>query len=133
MDTSQELRIIKKYPNRRLYDTQTCRYITLEKVKELVLNYISFKVIDVKTNKEVTQAVLFQIIYEQETEFSPILTHTILENMIRFYGHPLQQTVSQFFEQSFKNLTQQNMTAWEMLFNKFTAAFKQNSNKNDEF
>ncbi len=103
---STKPRIIKKYPNRRLYDTQTCSYITLHAVKEIVLNHIPFKVIDVKTDQDVTQAILLQIIHDHENTSASIFTTELLQNLIRFYGHPLQKDLSQWLEHSFQFLAQ---------------------------
>lgn len=100
----QNMRIIKKYPNRRLYDTEISSYITLDEVKSLVLNHTPLKVVDAKTDEEVTNIVLLQIINELETGHTPIFTTEILQNMIRFYGNPLQNMMSQFLEQSFSYL-----------------------------
>ena len=97
----QNVRMIKKYPNRRLYDTEISSYITLDEVKTLVLNHVAFKVVDAKTEEDVTDVVLLQIINEQEAGQSPIFTTAILQNMIRFYGNPLQKPMSEFLEKSF--------------------------------
>jgi polyhydroxyalkanoate synthesis repressor PhaR len=94
----KQLRIIKKYPNRRLYDTETSCYITLEKVKDLVLDHVNFQVIDTKTDEDVTNTVLFQIINEQEQHGIPIFSKELLQNLIRFYGNSLQATMSQYLE-----------------------------------
>ena len=93
-----KIRIIKKYPNRRLYDTEISSYITLEEVKALVLKHVNFCVIDSKTAKDMTNNILLQIISEQENNGSPIFTKEILQNIIRFYGDDLQATVSQYLE-----------------------------------
>lgn len=92
-------RLIKKYPNRRLYDTAISKYITLEEIKELVARHIQFKVADAKTEEDVTNQVLLQVINEQEAkQSSAILTAEILRNIIRFYDSPLQHAVSQYLE-----------------------------------
>lgn len=102
-----QLRIIKKYPNRRLYDTEVSRYITLDEVKELVIQQIKFKIIDARTEQDMTNYVLLQIISEQEAGHSPIFTTEILQNMIRFYGNPLQKTMRHFLEDSFSQFSDQ--------------------------
>lgn len=94
-------RIIKKYPNRRLYDTEVSSYITVDEIKDLVLNHVPFKVLDAKTTENVTDIVLLQIINEQEAGQAPLFTTEILQGMIRFYGNPLQKTMSQFLEKNF--------------------------------
>lgn len=114
----QELRIIKRYPNRRLYDTATSCYITLDEVQELVLKQIKFKIIDNDTNEDLTSYVLLQIISEQENGRLPIFTTEILENIIRFYGNPLQKNMSQFLEKCFSTFTDQK--------NRFQESVKEN-------
>ena len=94
----EESRLIKKYPNRRLYDTEISRYITLDEIKVLVTQQIPFKVIDGRTSEDVTNHVLIQILAQEETSQSPLFTTTTLKNLIRCYGHPLQQAVSQMLE-----------------------------------
>lgn len=93
-------RMIKKYSNRRLYDTEISRYITLDEVKELVINNISFQIIDAKTNEDMTNHVLLQIISEQESHAMPIFTTEVLQNIIRFYGNSLQGVMSNYLEKS---------------------------------
>ncbi|MEM1244552.1 MAG: polyhydroxyalkanoate synthesis repressor PhaR [Pseudomonadota bacterium] len=95
------MRIIKKYPNRRLYDTELSQYVKLTDIKKLVLSHIDFKTIDTRTDKEVTNSILLQIINEEESEQLPIFTTTMLKNMIRLYGSPLQKLISQFLEKNF--------------------------------
>lgn len=101
-----EVRIIKKYPNRRLYDTVISSYITLDEIKELVLNNIPLKVIDARTDEDVTNTILLQIINDQENEHTPIFTTTVLQSIIRFYGNPLQKMMSQFLEKSLDAFTE---------------------------
>ena len=84
------VRVIKKYPNRRLYDTDTSSYITLAEVKSLVMDSESFVVRDAKTNEDLTRSILLQIILEEETAGVPIFTEQVLANIIRFYGHAMQ-------------------------------------------
>lgn len=84
------VRVLKKYPNRRLYDTATSTYITLAQVKQLVLQAQPFVVRDAKTDENITRSILLQIILEEEASGSPIFTETVLANIIRFYGHALQ-------------------------------------------
>ena len=84
------MRVLKKYPNRRLYDTATSSYITLAQVKELVMQAKPFVVRDAKTGEELTRSILLQIILEEEAGGSPIFTEAVLRNIIRFYGHTMQ-------------------------------------------
>ncbi len=101
-ECSPEVRIIKKYPNRRLYDTQISSYITLRDIKELVMSYIEFKVIDARTKEDLTRCTLMQLIAEEETNGNPILTPDILKEFIRFYGDSMQAMMSRFLEHSVK-------------------------------
>jgi len=95
-------RIIKKYPNRRLYDTKTSCYITLRDIKELVVSYSDFKVIDARTKEDLTRCTLMQLITEEETNRNPILTPEILKEFVRFYGDSMQAMMSRFLEHSVK-------------------------------
>ncbi len=90
--------LIKKYANRRLYDTQKSAYITLEDLKQYVLNFIPFIVIDAKTKQDVTKSSLIQIIFELEATHNPLFTEETLEYIIRFYGNPLQSTFREYLE-----------------------------------
>jgi polyhydroxyalkanoate synthesis repressor PhaR len=98
--TMSEPRVIKKYPNRRLYDTATSKYITLEDVRRLVLDGAQFVVRDAKTDEDITRSVLLQIIAEQEAAGQPIFTIPILTQIIRFYGDAVQGLASEFLQRS---------------------------------
>ena len=93
-------RIIKKYPNRRLYDTETSAYITLAEVKDLVLQYKDFQVQDAKTGQDLTRAILLQIILEEESGGVPMFTTDMLANIIRYYGHAMQGLMGSYLERS---------------------------------
>ncbi|MBV1908172.1 MAG: polyhydroxyalkanoate synthesis repressor PhaR [Kangiellaceae bacterium] len=99
---ASETRIIKKYPNRRLYDTHISSYITLQDIKELVMSYCDFKVIDAKTKDDLTRCTLMQLIAEEESNGSPILSADILQEFVRFYGDSMQAMMSRFLEHSVK-------------------------------
>ena len=101
-EASPKPRIIKKYPNRRLYDTEISSYITLQDIKELVMSYNDFKVIDAKTKEDLTRCTLMQLIAEEETNGNPILTSEILKEFVRFYGDSMQAMMSRFLEHSVK-------------------------------
>jgi len=93
-------RIIKKYPNRRLYDTETSTYITLAEVKDLVLQYREFQVQDAKTGDDLTRAILLQIILEEESGGVPMFSTDMLANIIRYYGHSMQGLMGSYLERS---------------------------------
>ncbi|MEZ5537301.1 MAG: polyhydroxyalkanoate synthesis repressor PhaR [Thiolinea sp.] len=95
-----DTRIIKKYPNRRLYDTHQSRYITLSNVRELVMDETPFQVIDRQTGEDITRSILLQIIMEQETGGEPLFSTDILAQFIRNYGVTTQQGFTSFLEQS---------------------------------
>lgn len=95
-----DARVIKKYPNRRLYDTAISRYITLEDVRQLVLDGRPFKVIDKRTQEDITRSILLQVIAEQEQGGEPIFKTDMLKQIIRFYGDPMQGTISRYLELS---------------------------------
>ncbi|MDP4910701.1 MAG: polyhydroxyalkanoate synthesis repressor PhaR [Pseudomonadales bacterium] len=95
------MREFKKYPNRRLYDIQQSKYVTVEDIRQIVLTGESIVVRDSKSDKDLTRTVLLQIIAEQEDEgHQPILTNRVLEQLIRFYGAPMQSVVGRYIEQS---------------------------------
>ena len=94
------IRIIKKYPNRRLYDTQTSTYITVTDVKQLVLDQEDFKVVDAKSNDDLTRAILLQIILDEESGGKPIFSANVLSNIIRFYGHAMQGMMGMYLEKN---------------------------------
>lgn len=104
MSTKQKangVRILRKYTNRRLYDTSRSCYVTLEDVKELVLSSEPFQVLDSKSGQDLTRNILMQIISEQEAEgHGTLLTNQVLQQLIRFYGDSMQGMMSQYLEQS---------------------------------
>lgn len=99
---SEEMRLIKKYPNRRLYDTTSSAYITLGDVKDLVLKHQNFKVLDAKTDEDLTRSILLQIILEEETGGLPIFTPDLLSELIRFYGNAMQGMFGKYLETNLK-------------------------------
>jgi len=106
---SQSVRIIKKYPNRRLYDTQTSSYITLLDVKTLVLAHEDFQVVDAKSAEDLTRGVLLQIILEEEAGAVPMFSSDMLSQIIRFYGHAMQGMMGNYLEknlEAFNEITQ---------------------------
>ena len=95
-----EPRIIKKYPNRRLYDTEVSRYVTLEDVRSLVLQELPFQVRDARTNEDLTRSILLQIIMEQEADGEPMFSEQVLAKIIRSYGDSLQGMMASYLERS---------------------------------
>src|SRR5690606_15132604 len=99
-ESTPEPRLIKKYPNRRLYDTQTSTYITLTDVKQLVLDNENFKVVDAKSGEDLTRSILLQIILEEETGGVPMFSSAVLAQIIRFYGHAMQGVMGSYLEKN---------------------------------
>ena len=94
------VRVLKKYPNRRLYDTQTSSYITLADVKTMVLAGQAFEVRDAKTAEDLTRSILLQIILEEETGGVPMFSTVSLAQIIRFYGHSMQGVMGEYLEKN---------------------------------
>src|SRR5438270_6972483 len=95
-------RAIKQYPNRRLYDTANSGYITLADVKQMVLDFVDFQVIDAKSGTDLTRSILLQIILEEESAGMPMFSSEMLSQMIRFYGNALQGIMGNYMEQNVK-------------------------------
>ena len=98
-------RILKKYPNRRLYDTEISSYITLSDVKAMVLKGTSFEVRDAKTGEDLTRSILLQIILEEETGGVPMFSTSSLAQIIRFYGHAMQGMMGSYLEKNLQTFT----------------------------
>jgi polyhydroxyalkanoate synthesis repressor PhaR len=99
---SEPVRMIKKYPNRRLYDTANSGYITLADVKQMVLENIEFQVVDAKSGDDLTRSILLQIILDEESAGMPMFSSEMLSQMIRFYGTAQQTMMGQYMEQNVK-------------------------------
>ena len=97
---ADSVRLIKKYPNRRLYDTRTSAYITLADVKDLVLKNEKFQVVDAKSGDDLTRSILLQIILEEESTGSPMFTSDVLTQFIRFYGNAMQGMMGSYLERN---------------------------------
>ena len=145
-----DVRIIKKYPNRRLYDTEDSKYITLEDVKQLVLNGVDFCVKDVKSDEDLTRTILLQIISEQEHDGEPFFSTDLLTQIIRSYGESLQTVAGDYIQKSMElfleqqkqfqdaisadpltamsKMAEQNMKTWQDMQDSF---FKAAGLKND--
>lgn len=153
---TDKIRTIKKYPNRRLYDTEISSYITLEEVRQLVLDSEKFEVRDAKSGANLTRAVLLQIISEHEEKGQPMLSPELLSQIIRFYGDSLQGFMGPYLERSLQvfldqqqqfrtqlnsmmgqtpwsmlnDLTERNMDAWKSMQRGFIDEAKQNQSGN---
>ncbi len=110
-----EPRVIKKYPNRRLYDTVESRYITLADIRRLVIEKIDFVVIDKKSQEDITRAILLQVISEQEHQGEPLMSQDFLAQIIRSYGSAMQGFVGSYLEQSLKLLANQQQHARDQM------------------
>ncbi|MCG8486625.1 MAG: polyhydroxyalkanoate synthesis repressor PhaR [Chromatiales bacterium] len=148
-------RLIKKYPNRRLYDTEQSKYITLSQLRQLIVGGELIKVIDSTTEEDITRTILLQIILESESGGKPLFTANMLSQIIRFYGGTLQGIFGNYLEQSLglftaqqeqirknmgedpftamTNLAQNNMKLWtDMQKDFFTAAGFSNQKKEEK-
>src|SRR5246500_847129 len=97
-----QLRLIKKYPNRRLYDTTTSSYITLADVKQMVLKQEEFQVVDAKSGDDLTRQILLQIILEEESGGMPLFSSDLLSQLIRSYGNAMQGMMGSYLERNIK-------------------------------
>jgi len=99
------LRVIKKYPNRRLYDTATSSYITLAEVRQLVIDNVALVVRDAKSGDDLTRSILLQIILDEEAGGAPMFSEPALANIIRFYGHAMQGYMGVYLEKNVQAFT----------------------------
>ena len=147
-------RIIKKYPNRRLYDTEESKYITLSQLRQLIIQGEAIKVVDSTSEEDITRNILLQIILESESGGEPLFTANMLSQIIRFYGGTLQGMFGRYLEQSLSlftqqqeqfrqnlgedpfstmtNMAQQNMKMWTDLQKSFFNAAGMKPEKSDE-
>ena len=119
-DSSDNERLIKKYPNRRLYDTMDSRYITLDDARQMVIDNTAFKVVDQKTGEDLTRSILLQIIMEQENNNEPLFNSQILSEFIRNNSKTNRDYFSSFLQASMQLFTEQQGT----LVNQMDRAFK---------
>ena len=105
-DPKTAQRVIKKYPNRRLYDTSTSTYVTLAEVKQLVMQGESVVVCDAKTSEDLTRSILLQIILEEEAGGAPRFSEAALGAIIRFYGHAMQGCMGAYLEKNVQMFTE---------------------------
>ena len=137
-------RIIKKYPNRRLYDTELSRYITLADVRDLVMRCLPFRVVDTANDADITRSILLQIMLEEETGGKPLFSATMLAQIIRFYGGTFHGLFARYLEnalnlfakqqkqmaeawgenpfEAMARMTQRNMSLWSDLQRDFLRA-----------
>ena len=99
-------RVLKKYPNRRLYDTRTSGYITLADVKQMVMRAEPFEVRDARSGEDLTRSILLQIILEEETGGVPIFSTDMLSQLIRFYGHAMQGMMGAYLEKNLQTFVE---------------------------
>jgi polyhydroxyalkanoate synthesis repressor PhaR len=99
-------RVLKKYPNRRLYDTRSSSYITLADVKDMVLKLEDFEVRDAKTGEDLTRSILLQIILDEESGGVPMFSSQMLSQMIRFYGHSMQGMMGAYLEKNLQTFVE---------------------------
>ncbi len=130
------VRVIKKYPNRRIYDTHTSKYIKIDDIREMIVEGIPFVVLDSKSGDDVTRSVLLQLIIEQESETNPLFTTENLKTFIRYYGQVPHKPFSEFMDQSlsfFKHQQEQFSDSFsDMMQNNPMKAFTEMSKKNME-
>ena len=128
-------RIIKKYPNRRLYDTDTSSYITLTEIKQLVMDSEAFVVRDAKTGDDLTRSILLQIILEEEAQGTPMFTAPVLAHIIRFYGHTMQGFMGGYLEKNMQSLMdmQSPMVKGVIGGNMFTQMQEQIAKQTEQF
>ena len=103
---TEEFRLIKKYPNRRLYDTATSSYITLADVKQLVLDQVIFKVVDAKSDEDLTRSILLQIILDEESAGAPMFSADMLSQIIRFYGNAMQGMMGSYLDKNIQTFVE---------------------------
>ena len=109
------VRVIKKYPNRRLYDTELSRYVTLADVRELVMHGIELQVVDTANSEDITRSILLQIMLDEESGGEPLFTAKMLSQMIRFYGGTVQGMFARYLEESLNLFARQQQQMSETL------------------
>ncbi len=128
--SNTDTRIIKKYPNRRLYDTELSKYITLENVKQLVIDNVDFCVKDVRTGEDLTRGILLQIISEQEHGSEPFFSTSALSQIIRFYDDSLQSIAGDFIQKSLTLFVDQQKQMRDAMTNNPLTAMNEIAEKN---
>ena len=120
-------RLIKKYPNRRLYDTELSHYVTIADVRDLVMTGWDIRVIDVTNGADITRSILLQIILDEETSGSPLFSAKMLSQLIRFYGGTVQGAFTRYLEESLELFTLQQGNTTEEPFTIITRMAEQNA------
>jgi polyhydroxyalkanoate synthesis repressor PhaR len=115
-------RVIKKYANRRLYDTEESRYVALEDIRQLVMDGRHFRIVDAQGGEDITRSILLQIIVEQEEKGQPILSTHLLEQLIRYYGDNLQAFVGAYLEKSMDFFIKEQQVLQDQMQNLLQAA-----------
>jgi polyhydroxyalkanoate synthesis repressor PhaR len=110
-------RVIKKYANRRLYDTEDSKYVTLKDIKNIIALGHDVKIVDDTSGEDITRGLLLQIVSEQELGGSPILSKVVLKQLIRFYGHPMQDMMSGYIANSVTHFMSQLETMQSQMEN----------------
>jgi polyhydroxyalkanoate synthesis repressor PhaR len=100
-------RVIRKYPNRRLYDTAESRYVTLADIRRLVVERVDFVVLDRKSQQDITRSILLQVIAEQEGGGESLMSRDFLSQVIRSYGNGLQEFLGRYLDESLRNFTRE--------------------------
>lgn len=123
-NNNSQPRLIRKYANRRMYDTHTSTHVNVNDIRQLVIDEIPFQVVDVKSGEDLTRSILLQIIQEAENDGEPIFSSDMLKGIIRFYG-PLQGMLGSYLEQSIQTVvdlqtkaTAQTSQAWSDFIHK---------------
>jgi polyhydroxyalkanoate synthesis repressor PhaR len=122
MTVAKERGVIKKYANRRLYDTEESRYVALEDIRQLVMDGRQFRVVDAQGGVDITRSILLQIIVEQEEKGQPILSTRLLEQLIRYYGDNLQTFVGAYLEKSMDFFIKEQQVLQDQMQNLLRAA-----------
>jgi len=125
-NTEDEIRVIKKYPNRRVYDTKESKYIKVDDLRDMVIAGEPFKVIDTQSKKDVTRSILLQIILDQESESNPLFTSDNLRSFIRYSGSQQNQLFSQYLNQSVAFFQHQQDQATKQFKDAFNASASMN-------
>jgi len=124
------MRLLKKYPNRRLYDTQTSSYVTLSQVCELVRAGEELQIIDSDSEEDITRSVLLQIILEMESKDEPLLSANVLSDLIRFYGNTVPDFFSSYLQDSMSTFAKQQQQLQESFTSNPIDAFSKMAENN---